>query len=286
MTDETQGESPVEDAPVLPSESEAADPSPATVETADPVAAETPTQPRDEEGKFLSPKAQQRIDHLTWEKNQREREAEYWRNIAQQNAVKPEPKVEQPAKLPSLEEFGYDETKYQAALLEYADKRAEAVVERRLTEAEQRRVEQTRMETFATRQRDFAKANPDFEQRVLQDPTLPITEAMRDVIVDSPAGPELAYYLANDRAAAERISRLPPHMAALEMGRIEGRLSALKEVKTRPAPVVSKAPPPPPRVEDAEVSIAGVKASEAASDKLSNDEWLRLRTKELKRKKA
>jgi hypothetical protein len=109
---------------------------------------------------------------------------------------------------------------------------------------------------------------------------------MRDVIVDSPAGPELAYYLANDRAAAERISRLPPHMAALEMGRIEGRLGALKEVKTRPAPVVSKAPPPPPRVEDAEVSIAGVKASEAASDKLSNDEWLRLRTKELKRKKA
>ena len=63
----------------------------------------------------------------------------------------------------------------QAALIEYATKQAEQVVERRLTEAEQKRAEQARMESFATRQREFAKATPDFEDRVLRDPTLPIT---------------------------------------------------------------------------------------------------------------
>jgi hypothetical protein len=282
MTDETQAEMPIEDAPLSTPETEVvADSSPAPVETP----ADT-GQPRDEEGKFLSPKAQQRIDHLTWEKNQREREAEYWRTIAQQNAVKPEPKAPEPTKLPTLEEHGYDEGKYQAALLDHARELARAEVRKELDADKHQRAEQTRMETFATRQKEFAKATPDFEQRVLQDPTLPITEAMRDVIVDSPAGPELAYYLANDRAAAELISKLPPHLAALEMGRIEGRLSALKEVKTRPAPVVSKAPPPPPRVEDVEVSIAGVKASESDSDKIDQKDWFRLRDKELKRKKA
>ncbi len=278
MTEETQAEMPIEDAPALPVEA-TADPSPA-VETETPPA--DAGQPRDEEGKFLSPKAQQRIDHLTWEKNQQAREAAYWRELAQQKP--PEP-VKEVTKLPTLEEVGYDEGKYQAALLQHATELARAEVRKELDADRQKQAEQKRVQTFAERQREFAKVNPDFEQKVLQDPTLQITEAMRDVIVDSPAGPELAYYLANNREAAQAIATLPPHMAALELGRIEGRLSAQKEAKTAP-PVVSKAPPPPPRVEDVELPLAGVKASESDSDKLSNEEWMRQRTKELKRKKA
>jgi hypothetical protein len=280
MTEETLGASP-EDAPVLPVETPEADSSPAAEVQPEP---EQPDpQPRDEEGRFLSPKAQKRIDELTWKAHEREREAEYWRQIAYQNQPKPEPKAEEPVKLPTLESVGYDEAKYQAALIEYATKQAEQVVEKRLTQAEQQRKEQARMETFATRQAEFAKAKPDYQSRI-SDPTLPITEAMRDVIVDSPAGPELAYYLAENRETAEQIARLPAHLAALELGRIDGRLSALKEVAKRP--VVSKAPPPPPKVEDAETPIANVKASEADSDKLSTQEWIRLREKELKRKKG
>jgi hypothetical protein len=285
MTEETQGLGPVEDAPVSAPETEPADSSPA-VET--PEAKETddasPERPRDEEGKFISPKAQKRIDELTWKAHEREREAEYWRQVALQNQPKPEPKAEEPVKLPTLESVGYDEAKYQSALIEYATKQAEQVVERRLSQAEQQRAEQARLESFATRQREFAKATPDFEDRVLRDPTLPITSAMRDVILDSPAGPELAYHLATNREHAEQIARLPAHLAALEMGRIEGRLAALKEAAKRP--VVSNAPPPPPKVEDAETTIASVKASESDSDKLDQREWFRLREKELKRKKG
>lgn len=285
MTEETLGASP-EDAPVSPVETPA-DSSPApesdsaekTVEQADDAG-----QPRDEQGKFLSPKAQKRIDELTWEKHQREREAEYWRQqaLSYQSQRSEPPKVEE-VKLPTLEQHGYDEAKYQAALIEYATKQAERVVEDRLSKAEQQRKEQARMESFATRQTEFAKANPDYQSRV-SDPTLPITEAMRDVIVDSPTGPELAYYLAEHRDVAEQIARLPAHLAALELGRIDGRLSALKEVKK--APPVTKAPPPPPKVEDAETPIANVKASESDSDKLSTQDWLRLREKELKRRKG
>jgi hypothetical protein len=286
MTEETQGLEPNEDAPVLPET--AADSSPApesdsaekTVEQADDAG-----QPRDEEGKFLSPKAQKRIDQLTWEKNQREREAEYWRQQAisyQQQKSEP-PKAEEPVKLPTLEQHGYDEAKYQAALIEYATKQAEQVVERRLTQAEQARKEQARLESFATRQQEFAKSAPDYTAKI-SDPTLPITEAMRDVIVDSPAGPELAYYLAEHRDVAEQIARLPAHLAALELGRIDGRLSAQKEAAKRP--LVTKAPPPPPKVDDVEVPTASVKASESDSDKLSTQEWFRLREKELKRKKG
>ena len=280
MTDETQVETPVEDAPVSPVE--AADSSPAPEAQPETEPTETVEQPRDEEGKFLSPKVQKRIDHLTWEKNQREREAEYWRQLALQSQPKPEPKAEE-VKLPTLEEHGFDEAKYQAALIEYATKQAEQVVERRLTEAEKQRAEKTRLESFASRQQEFAKSTPDYQAKI-SDPTLPITEAMRDVIVDSPSGPELAYYLADHRDVAEQIARLPAHLAALELGRIDGRLSAQKEAKRKP--IVTQAPPPPPKVEDVEVPVAGIKASSADSDKLSNAEWLRLREKELQRKKG
>jgi hypothetical protein len=249
MTEETQAEMPIEDAPVLP-ETQAADSSPAPEVPA--IADDAGTErPRDDEGKFISPKAQRRIDELTWKSHEAERQAEHWRQMAM--AQQQPPKAEEPVKLPTLESVGYDESKYQAALIEYATKQAEQVVERRLSEAEQKRAEQARMESFATRQREFAKATPDFEDRVLRDPTLPITAAMRDVILDSPAGPELAYHLATNREQAEQIARLPAHLAALEMGRIEGRLSALKEAAKRP--VISKAPPPPPKVEQEDTPV-------------------------------
>lgn len=205
---------------------------------------------------------------------------------AQQEQQRPveSPKAQEPVKLPTLEEYGYDEAKYQVALLEYADKRAEAVVERRLTEAEKQRAEQARIETFVTRQKEFAKATPDFEDKVLRDPTLPISEAMREVILDSPSGPEIAYHLAGHRDVAERIARLPAHLAAFEIGRIEGRLTAEKAAKARPS-AVTQAPPPAPSI-DASAPDLTPRASSADSDQLSDDEWMRLRNKELKRKKG
>ena len=272
MTDETQVETPIEDAPGLPE----SDSSTEIVETpkADDASPETP---RDEDGKFLSANAQKRIDALTREKYDREREAQYWREQALQHQAKPEPpKAPEPTKLPTLEEFGYDEAKYQSALIQYATQKAEETVNRRLSEVEQQRTEQSRIESFVTRQKAFAQATPDFEDRVLRDPSLPITEAMRDVIVDSPSGPELAYYLATNREAAEQIARLPAHLAALEMGRIEGRLSAQKEAKARPL-AVSKAPPPPPKVDDTAVEV------EKDPEDMSVDQWVKWREKQLRK---
>lgn len=255
-----------------------------TNETPENVEQDTPETPKREHW------AQKRIDELTrnWREEQRRTE-QLLAMVQQQKTVEPQ-KAPEPAKLPTLEEFGYDEAKYQAALIEYADRRASETVEKRFSEYERQRAEQARMESFATRQREFAKATPDFEDKVLRDPTLPITEAMRDVIVDSDAGPELAYYLANNRELAQQIAALPPHLAALEMGRIEGRLAAQKEAKAAvaksPKPPVTQAPPPPPKVEEVESPLPQVKASDPESDKLSQQEWFRLREKELKRKKA
>lgn len=275
MTNETPGLEPAEDAPAL-----SADSSPAPLEPEVPATpADDAGPPRDEKGQFLSPNVQKRIDHLTWEKNEREREAAYWRDLATRSEPKPEPK--QAVTLPTLESVGYDESQYQQALLTYATEVAKQEARKELEAERGRQSEQRRLETFAERQREFAKSTPDYEAQVLS-PSLPISEAMRDVIVDSPSGPELAYYLATNREAAAQIARLPAHMAALEMGRIEGRLMAQKEAPK--APQVSKAPPPPPKVEAVD-PVFSVKTTDPGSDKLSDDEWVRAERKRLSKKR-
>jgi hypothetical protein len=61
----------------------------------------------------------------------------------------------------------------------------------------------------------------------------------------------LALYLAEHREVATQIAALPPMAAAREMGRIEAKLSA-----PTPAPVVSKAPAPPPKIEAVNPEVA------------------------------
>lgn len=283
MTDENvlSGEMPAEAAAPLPETTEPVDSAPTPNTEPD----QQSPDPDDAGGEKPRGGFQRRIDELTrnWREEQRRVDA-LTQALLQQRGQPPQPeapKPSQPAKLPTLEEFGYDEAKYQAALIEHATKQAESIVERRLAEADRQRAEQTRVESFATRQAEFAKSNPDFEDKVLRDPTLPITEGMRDVIIDSPSGPELAYWLATNRAEAEKIARLPPHLAALEMGRIEGRIEAQKAIKaTAPAkPAVTKAPPPPPTVETADVPM------EKSQEDMSADEWMRWREKQLTRKR-
>lgn len=224
---------------------------------------------------------QKRIDELTrnWRDEQR-RNDELIRMLNSQRSIEPEPIVaQQPLdRLPSLEEYGFDEAKYQAALINHATRQAETIVERRLQEAEQARAEQGRMEAFATRQQEFSISKSDFEDKVMRDPTLPISAAMRDVIIDSAEGPAIAYWLAQNRSAAEMISKLPVHLAALEMGRIEGRLAAQRAGAKAP-PKVSNAPPPPPKVEASEDPV------QTDPENMSIDQWMKWRNKQLQRKR-
>lgn len=282
MTDETTGETPADGA--LPAETQVPD-SPPAAETTTPDDAGQ-EQARDEHGRFQS-----RIDRVTWEKHEAlrraeaaERERDFYRSQAEYREP-PKPAEPQapptPAKRPRLEDFGYDEAKHGEALEAYLTAQAEAAADKRWQQyLEQQRAER-RQSTFAERQAAFAKDKPDYQQKVAKDPTLPISPAMRDVIVDSPNGPEVAYWLAEHREDAARIAQLPAHLAAAELGRIEGRIEAQREaVKAKPAPAVTQAPPPPPQVDAAEPEV------DKDPDEMSVTEWKKWREKGMRKKKV
>ena len=75
----------------------------------------------------------------------------------------------------------------------------------------------------------------DFEQVAL-DSTVPVTKGMVDIMAATDSAGDLAYYFGSNRQEAARIAGLEPIEAAVEIGRIEARLSRPQPNTTTSAP--------------------------------------------------
>jgi len=237
-------------------------------------------QPRDPKGRFVNPEVQARIDKKTWEAHEAQRQSDYWRERAEraeQAANKPVEPIA-PQKKPTLESVGYDEAKYDDAMVEYLSAQALARVDKHLNEREQQQQAVKRQETFQTRQAEFAATVDDYDA-VVYNPRNAISPSMADNIAESDIGPQLAYYLGKNPEVARQIAALPARAASRELGKIEAKLTAPKA-----APAVTKAPPPPPKIPLSSDTGIDAKPTESDSDKLSNDAWMRARDKQIQRK--
>lgn len=265
--DETtlQAEMPAEAANALP-ENAVADSAPAAVEPS-----ETPEPEKKD-------RLQERFDKLTREKYDalRERDALMWRLQSIEERPAPTPQVA-PANAPTLEQYGYDESKYQLAVADYvrAEARREALAA--IQQLEGHKAQAERAKSWQQREAEFAAKQADYRE-VAYDPTVPISATMAECIAESDLGPQVAYYLAKNKDEAARIAGLSERAAAREIGRIEARISA-KPI----SPPVSKAPPPPPKIEAADGTVA-VRPDSSDSDKLSDAEWAKKRNAQLARR--
>jgi hypothetical protein len=257
------------DANVTPEVENVADPSPATADTGD-----TEKKPH---------WSTRRIDELTRNWRETERDRDHWRDLAMRTPAPP-PKtessvVEQPK---TLADFGYDEGKFQSYIFEQAEKRAVTAARSELSAEKEREAAERRASSFKSRASEFAKTVEDYDS-VVRNPQLDITKEMAEAIRDSEDGPALAYHLGKNPDIAEKIAQLSPVTAARELGKIEARLAYERE-KAKEKPVVSKAPPPPPQLAAGE-SASKVSTTDPESDSLSDDEWVRAERKRINRKR-
>lgn len=174
---------------------------------------------------------QKRIDEVTRAKYDAQREADYWRGLAEGRNPTPQQPQKQDGP-PQLEQFETYE--------DYEEARIAHVVEQRLAQARQQEQRNTVLRSYEERAAAVRASKPDYDN-VVGDPTLPITPVMAEVIRESDLGPEVAYHLGTNRQEAERIASLPPHRQAAELGRIEAVLTT-----KAPAPASSKPIPPAP----------------------------------------
>lgn len=254
-------EQPPQEAPQVPetepkAEETASEPQAEAKEEAD--------QPRDEKGRFKG--VQDRINELTRARREAEREAAYWRELANQG----QQKAPEPAPKPTADKFGsYDE--YVEALADWKaeQKVSEALAKQSKQSAEvaQRRAEEAQVQTWAQRQESARQALPDYDE-VLGSADVGIARHVEQTILDSERGPEVAYHLAKNPDIVRALNSMSPLAAAREIGKLEAGLN----LKPTPKPV-SKAPEP----------IKPINSGRSAQPDLTSvsmEEYMKLRAKQ------
>lgn len=212
---------------------------------------------------------QKRIDELTRQRREVERDRDYWREMAARQKPEapnhePEPSV---TGEPQLEQFeDYDEY-----LVAKAEHRIEQKIQRQHADQQQRQELQTKQQkaqAFAMKAQAAREKYEDFDLVALN-PSTPITEAMETVILDSEIGDDLAYYLGSNPDSARQISQLSPLAAASELGKIEAKLSQ------PPPPSTTKAPDPIK-------PLSGNESVTTSPENMSIDEWMTWRNKQVR----
>lgn len=218
---------------------------------------------------------QARIDKLTRDKWEARRNAEYWR---QQAEAREQANAAVKESMKTLDDFDGDEEQYRTYLFGAAAKEAvEAAKKELMAERHQQQQEEV-FDGFKEKEREFARSNSDYME-VTRDETLPYTQSMHEIVCAIDNGPAVLYYLSKHKEVAGRVAGMPPHLQALELSKVAGK------VKVPPKRAVTGAPPPPPRIKAGGSSVARISPTSADSDKLSDDEWIKLRRKSLAAKR-
>lgn len=182
---------------------------------------------------------------LSRERKKFDREAQELRQLALQRSQETQAPPKQAQGMPKIEDF-QDFESYLNARDAFLTQKLKGET---IAEYEQRqqaeRAERERQKTLDTYQKRVAQAVkelPDFDDVVYR-PDVTISDVMAHTIMESDAGPKVAYYLGTHPDEAERIADLSPVAAIKELTRIEDKLSKTKATNTPPPtnPVGSRA---------------------------------------------
>lgn len=196
-------------------------------------------QEREANGQFKKPGVQTRIDELTRAKHEANREAAYWRTLAQNNGQAQTSAPAAPAK-PTVDQYE-DYGEYVEALTDW---KADQAVAKRMEADSTRKVGEVRQQTFMERQSAYAKANPDYAT-ALSNSTAPIFNHVKDAVEDSDVGPQLLHHFAKNPAVLERINGMDERQANREIGRLEAQFASTKAAApAAPSKKVTQAPAP------------------------------------------
>lgn len=222
-------------------------------------------RPRDEKGRFV----QERINELTRARRQAERERDAYAEQLQHYQSQRQAPPDQP---PTLEACNYDQAEFSRALTAYAVEQATKAVQSQRQQQDTQRSQEAIFESFGKREREYAAKHPDYNESVADlGRAVRFSPPVIEAIGSMEAGPAVLHHLATHLDEADRISRMPPHIAALHLGRMERELAAPK------AKPVSNAPPPAP-------VVGGASTVSKDPDRMPIEEWVRWRRDQLKAK--
>lgn len=226
------------------------------------------------ENKPKAKSAQERIDELTWQRRQAEREAAYDRQqreelaqrIAELEAKAPKPDAK------TLPNGAPDPDKYAAGRYDpdYLEALTDYKVQLRFQEQEQARIAAQRKTTFAEAEAKAVEQYPDYNEAATAYAQHGISRVIDQLgLLDDAESPtDLIYYLGKNPGELDKIANMTQQQATRYMGRIEATLSA-KPTETPAKPTVSTAPKPPSHLGGAKPAAVPQKDP----DKMSMEEY-------------
>lgn len=257
-------------------------------------------QERDEQGKFVSPGVQKRIDKAIAKQRDAEREAGALREQLQKlQGEKPAPVVvEKPAEevkapiKPVLKDFAnfeeYEEAKdkYYEASAEHKAKAVLAEDRKQRADAERKTKEESETQAMQSEWKaseDSAReTHDDYDDKIAElnadirdKKAIALSANLLGAVVASDAKAQLLYFLATNREELERLNSVPLHKVGYELGKIEAKLTS--PAPTKPVPE-KKDPKPPVKPKPPEPVTGKAAASSGPSDDDSPEEWQRKRT--------
>ena len=224
-----------------------ADPSPADEENVD----ERIDPTKDSEN------VKQRIDKLTENYRGEQRAgAEKDLRIAElEKQLADAPKETEPLK--TLDDFEFDQGKYFEYLATRAEQRAVDAAEKVAKDYQAQARTESRQDAFKAREAEFSKTVDDYQEKVYGEVdgqrTWRASDTMAREITLSEMGEQVAYHLACNPDIAAEISVLSERETVRRIALLESTLITEK-AKAKPNKV-SKAPPPPPKLEAGEAGI-------------------------------
>lgn len=219
---------------------------------------------------------QRRIDKLTAKVRELEGTLANSQRPVQQQPTGDAPPKPQSADKPKEGDFQTWEA-YNDALLEWKlDERDRARAARYAREQAQQ-AEAKVHQDWSSRLEAFQKATPDFAE-VVAEANVPLPPAMREAILTSEHGPEVAYHLAKHTDEAQRIAGLSPVAQVRELGRLEAQFVEKQQPDHTEKPKAARTPNPIKPVS------AGTKdVPRLDGENTSYDEYERLRMAQLQR---
>ena len=173
---------------------------------------------------------QKRINKVTADKYAEKRRADdLQRKVDELETAKP---VTVQGDAPKLEDFDFDETAFNAAVIDH--KVNEAVNRQVATQQESAKNASAQEAQNAFNERVAAFGKEDFSEVANGIPQLP--RGVADALVNSDHGAELIYHLGTHLDQADKLSNMTPNQAIMELGRISANLSAQPNIKLSAAP--------------------------------------------------
>ena len=187
-------------------------------------------------------RAEQRIQQLVGDKKAAMEYGNFWKDKFEQSHAPTPEVVEAPVPLvmPKLEDFEHDTDKWAAAITDYNAQFINNAVSQGVNTAlaaTSKQAAQTAQDAnWTANVAKFKEANPNVDF----DTVAFATKDIYSIIKGQDNGPEIAIYLGENKAEAQRIGMLPKSQQAFELGKLQ-----MSPSKPAAAPKTTQAPEPP-----------------------------------------